>query len=83
MARKATPDYNLAVLHPDVAKEWHPTKNGEFTPRDYTHGSGQKVWWKCKKGHEWDATIAHRTNGRGCPECGGQKVGRGQWENQT
>ena len=25
---KLIEDYNLAVLYPDIAKEWHPTKNG-------------------------------------------------------
>jgi hypothetical protein len=24
---KVTPEYNLTVIHPKVAKEWHPTKN--------------------------------------------------------
>ena len=31
--------------------------------------SVQKVWWKCSKGHEWQATIANRNKGSGCPIC--------------
>ena len=37
-------------LYPDLVKEWHPTKNGDLTPNDFTHGSGKKVWWLCPKG---------------------------------
>ena len=66
---RVSPEYNLAVLHPDVAAQWHPTKNGDLTPYDVTPGSGKKVWWKCEKGHEWDATVGDRTRGRGCPHC--------------
>jgi hypothetical protein len=35
------------------------------------------VWWKCSKGHEWEAVIAHRNNGSGCPYCAGKKVLKG------
>ena len=46
---------SLAETHPEIAKEWHPTLNGDLTPRDFTHGSDKKPWWKCDKGddHEW------------------------------
>jgi len=36
---------------------------------NYTPGSEIKLWWKCEYGHEWDASINHRTNGDGCPMC--------------
>ena len=29
----------------------------------------KKVWWKCKRGHEWKTSILHRSSGRGCPYC--------------
>jgi hypothetical protein len=33
------------------------------------------VWWKCKSGHEWEATVSSRSNGgHGCPYCANQKV---------
>ena len=61
-------DNNLLVKHPELAKQWHPTKNGKLKPYDVTPGSGKKVWWICEKGHEWEAVIANRTgDGRGCP----------------
>jgi len=58
----------LATLNPDIAKEWHPTKN-KLTPFDVTCGSNKKVWWICKDGHEWEATIKNRNIGHGCLYC--------------
>ena len=26
----------MAITHPDLAAQWHPTKNGELTPIDVT-----------------------------------------------
>jgi hypothetical protein len=40
-----------------------------FDPDDYTHGSKAKVRWRGPVGHEWDATIANRVKGSGCPVC--------------
>ena len=65
---------NLAVCNPELAKEWHPTKNGKLTPFDVTPGCGKNVWWKCKNGHDWIASIDHRCRGRGCPFCVGKKI---------
>lgn len=64
--------YNdLLSQRPDIARDWHPTKNGILTPDQITPGSHTKVWWKCKRGHEWETTPLHRTstNGTGCPYC--------------
>lgn len=60
---------SLAVSHPFLIKEWHPTKNGELTPYDAASKSGKKVWWLCQRDHEWIARIADRTSGKGCPTC--------------
>jgi DNA-directed RNA polymerase subunit RPC12/RpoP len=61
----------LSTTHPELAREWHPTKNGDVTPDDFTSGSHKKVWWKCDKGddHEWKTAIGDRSNGRNCPFC--------------
>jgi hypothetical protein len=67
--RKARQDYNLYLANPELVKEWHPTKNGKFGPRDVTPGSGKKVWWLCKEGHEWQAAVYSRNRGSGCPIC--------------
>lgn len=69
---------NLSDNNPELAKQWHPTKNGELTPRDVSIGSNKKVWWKCSKGddHEWEAPVNTRNNGLGCPICSNQKTSR-------
>ena len=30
-----------------LAKEWHPTKNGDLKPSNFTYGSDKKFWWLC------------------------------------
>ena len=65
---------DLATTHPELAKEWHPTKNGTLTPQAVTLGSTKRVWWRCEKGHEWQALVYSRVAGRGCPVCGGKVI---------
>lgn len=73
IGKKTLQGYNdLASINPSLAAEWHPTKNGDLTPQDVTAYSNKKVWWKCNNGHEWEATISHRSSGRGCPICYGE-----------
>lgn len=62
---------DLATTHPEIAKEWHPTKNGELKPNCVTKGSRHKVWWICPQGHEYQATVNHRTSkdATQCPTC--------------
>ena len=55
----------LAVTHPELAAQMVPP----FDPADYTHGSKAKVRWRGPAGHEWEATIANRVKGSGCPVC--------------
>jgi hypothetical protein len=74
--RKVCPCNSLQTLKPDISEQWHPKNT--LKPSEVSVSSGEKVRWKClKKGcdhHIWEATIAHRTNGRGCPFCAGKKV---------
>lgn len=65
---------NLEIDKPLLSKEWHPFKNGDLKPSDFTIGSHSKVWWLCKKGHEWEAIIKNRVKGNGCPICSGKKI---------
>jgi hypothetical protein len=63
------------VLFPQIAEQWNYSKNEEKIPEQYLPKSGQKVWWKCTKSHEWEAQIASRThNGRDCPYCAGKRA---------
>lgn len=66
----------LQTTHPELAKEWHPNKNGDLTPDKVYGGSEKKVWWLCPKGadHEYESQIKHRIVGGGCPICNGKKV---------
>jgi len=66
---KSTPHYNLQVINPLLAKQWHPTKNGAITPRNVTPFSNRRVWWMCDEGHEWEAIVYLRTRGNSCPHC--------------
>lgn len=70
---------SFADCFPQLAAEWHPTKNAPLKPSDVMPGSSERVWWQCKTNptHEWDATITTRTHkkSRGlCPHCSGQIV---------
>jgi hypothetical protein len=67
-------DNCLQTINPELAKEWHPTKNGSLTSKDVVMGSHKKVWWQCSKGHEWQAVVGDRNSGNGCPYCSGQAV---------
>lgn len=65
---------DLATVNPSLASEWNHEKNGELKPSDVTVGSGKKVWWRCKNGHEWEAVVSNRAKGIGCPYCSGKRV---------
>ena len=65
---------DLATSNPELAKEWHPTKNKNITPSDISYRSGKIFWWVCDQGHEWTAKVSTRVDGHGCPYCAGWKV---------
>ncbi|MCX5848104.1 MAG: zinc-ribbon domain-containing protein [Deltaproteobacteria bacterium] len=64
----------LESRFPDLAKQWHPTRNIPLSPALVTCGSGKKAWWICLRGHEWQAAINHRVKGSGCPFCAGRQA---------
>ncbi len=56
--------------YPDVYKDWHPTKNTNIDPYVLRFASNKVAWWKCKDGHEWEASIISRCRLKsGCPNC--------------
>jgi len=55
---------DLQTKFSDIASEAYG-----WDPSTVTSVSGQKKDWKCKEGHIYDATVANRTNGSGCPTC--------------
>ena len=70
---------SLADEHPEIALEWHPTKNKPYSPSDYTSHSGAMIVWHCHKcGHDWKATINNRVGRKsGCPVCAGKVIKTG------
>ena len=68
------PDFNsLLLIHPGLQSEWSE-RNGQLSPAHFAPHSNRKVWWRCRNGHEWEARIADRTDGHGCPFCTGQRI---------
>ena len=64
---------DLATTNPEIVKEWNYEKN-KMSPYEVSSGSNNKVWWKCAKGHEWEAVIHTRTSGVGCPYCNSNAI---------
>lgn len=64
----------LSIRYPNLLKEWDYDKN-KINPIDLPFCSTEMVWWKCGKGHEWQAIVYSRSkNQNGCPICMNQKV---------
>lgn len=71
--QKPTPQKNLYVCYPLLAKEWDFTKNSKG-PKHFTKCSRYKVWWICKNNHSYEAAVYNRVKGKGCPYCSNRKV---------
>ena len=62
--------YNLALVNPGLASEWHPRKNKDLKPEGVLPNAYQRVWWLCPCGQEWTAIISQRHAGKSnCPQC--------------
>lgn len=73
--KKLLQGYNdLATTNPQLSAEWNYEKNGGLTPSSVIAGTSKKVWWKCQKGHEWEASIDSRNSGRSCPFCSNNRI---------
>jgi hypothetical protein len=59
----------LAATHPNLAAEFHPTKN-DFTAHEVLAGTNKRVWWQCGVCNAvWSQTGTSRVRGSGCPQC--------------
>ena len=70
---------SLASLAPEIAREWHPTKNGKLTPDGIVAQSHRSAWWRCgaDPSHVWHARLSNRWwNDAGCPFCTNQRVSK-------
>lgn len=58
---------------PEIAGQWHPTKNGvKYTPDTVGPDSKRTVWWLADCcGHEWEETVRNRNKYKRqrCPQC--------------
>lgn len=74
MGRRVVKGQNdLETVYPDKAKMWDYDKN-HILPSEVTKSSSQRVWWKCEKGHSWEAEVA---SVKGCPYCSGHRTMEG------
>lgn len=76
---------DLKSTYPDIAAQWHPTKNGTASPDMFTYGSDHKAYWLCPVCKQtWKSAINNRTtNHRGCPFCAHIKPVKGKNDLQT
>lgn len=61
---------SMAHTTPDLAAQWHPTKNGDRSAENTPLCSTFRATWVCEEGHEWTATPHSRNRyNSGCPDC--------------
>ena len=66
--KRIPPGQSFADRSPHLVEEWCPRNH--LLPNDVTYASNRKVFWICKQGHRWEATIQNRANGYSkCIEC--------------
>lgn len=59
---------SLALLRPELAAQWHPSKNGDLTPENVASKSSRSIWWECAHGHEFRTAPFNRKDDT-CPHC--------------
>ncbi|MCB1282373.1 MAG: DEAD/DEAH box helicase family protein, partial [Salinibacterium sp.] len=68
----ALAEVSLAARFPTIAAEWHPERNGDITPEAVDADHQMNAWWRCERGHEFQATVRSRCRAnRRCPVCYG------------
>ena len=63
---------DFATVTPGNLPLWHPEKNGDLDPSEVMPGSNKLLWWKCERGHEWQARAYSIKAGCACPYCSGR-----------
>ena len=74
---------SIVVKLPEIAKQWDYEKNGRIKPEYIRASANHKFWWKCEKGHSWEAPVYSRANGNGCPCCSGKVLVVGENDLQS
>lgn len=63
--------------YPELIKEWDYEQNQGLDPSTILRMSRYKANWICSKcGRKWTATIAHRVQGSGCPDCKKDRISK-------
>ena len=62
--------HSFRALYPEIAREWHPTKNPNIWPYECAPWFRAVVWWKDEQGREWRQSIRDRVLGRSIPGDG-------------
>ena len=67
--------YNLALVFPEIIKNWDYAQN-KIPPEQYLPFASDDVWWICEKCKlSWKASIAQRTSSdTGCSFCNSKKA---------
>ena len=60
---------SFADTRPQLAKRWHPEKNGALTPSAVDAAHAGSVWWRCAKGHDFERAPLLMTRDDSCPIC--------------
>lgn len=68
---------DMLSFRPELINEWDFEKNGDLKPEEMFKASEKRVWWKCVKGHQWEARIGDRVRGNQCPYCLNQRLLKG------
>jgi ssDNA-binding Zn-finger/Zn-ribbon topoisomerase 1 len=78
----ASREHSFGARYPHLVPEWHPTRNGEYTPYNVKPASEREIWWRCATcGHEWQATPGARSHSPrgGCRNCASSRAQRERW----
>jgi G:T-mismatch repair DNA endonuclease (very short patch repair protein) len=67
----ASPETSIVATNPELLSEWNYERNQDVLPEQVLSGARRKVWWRCKRSHEWKASVCNRAGGArsGCPDC--------------
>jgi len=59
---KTDPRRSLGTLYPELAQQWHPSKNGRLTPFDVLPRSSRSVWWHDPRhpSRVWRSVVSSR-----------------------
>lgn len=64
----------IGITRPDLESTWLNNRNGDAIFGSLISRDPNKYWWICDKGHEFQATVRSRIDGRSCRVCLGHEI---------